>query len=158
MPFVLGAKGNEWAWKNKTWESVEQFKRVQRAWSIAGWASLAFCFVVFGIIGGIVFNVLYDNDVVRATMVELKHNKEATSLLGEPIKKGLFVSGNYELKNSVGTADLSVPVEGPKAKGTVHVVANKKDGVWIINTLNLTVDGHEQAPIELENSGNVLKI
>jgi len=36
MPFVLGAKGNEWAWQNKRWESVEHFQRVQRAW--ANWA------------------------------------------------------------------------------------------------------------------------
>ena len=36
MPFVLGAKGNEWAWKNRKFESVEQFKAVQRAWAIAG--------------------------------------------------------------------------------------------------------------------------
>lgn len=36
MIFVLGAKGSAWAWKNKRWESVEHFKRVQRKWTIAG--------------------------------------------------------------------------------------------------------------------------
>ena len=36
MAIVLGFKGREWAWKNKEWESVEQFNRVQRKWSIAG--------------------------------------------------------------------------------------------------------------------------
>ena len=29
MMFVLGVKGSEWAWRNKRWESVEQFKAVQ---------------------------------------------------------------------------------------------------------------------------------
>jgi hypothetical protein len=33
MMFILGAKGREWAWKNKKWESLEHFNRVQRAWS-----------------------------------------------------------------------------------------------------------------------------
>ncbi len=33
MPFVLGAKGSEWAWKNKQWESVEHFKVVQAKWA-----------------------------------------------------------------------------------------------------------------------------
>jgi len=32
MRIVLGIKGNEWAWQNKKWESVEHFKRVQRTW------------------------------------------------------------------------------------------------------------------------------
>ena len=30
IPFVLGQKGNEWAWRNKKWDSVEHFKRTQR--------------------------------------------------------------------------------------------------------------------------------
>ena len=42
MIFVLGAKGNEWAWKNKRWYTIEQFKRVQRNWAIVG-------FILFGL-------------------------------------------------------------------------------------------------------------
>ncbi len=33
MQIVLGIKGNEWAWKNKKWDSVEHFKKVQRTWA-----------------------------------------------------------------------------------------------------------------------------
>jgi len=33
---VLGAKGREWAWRNKRWDSVEHFKNSQRPWDIAG--------------------------------------------------------------------------------------------------------------------------
>jgi len=29
MPFVLGFKGNEWAWKHNHWHSVEEFKHSQ---------------------------------------------------------------------------------------------------------------------------------
>lgn len=36
MYFVLGAKGREWAWQNKRWNSVEHFNRVQKTWSIIG--------------------------------------------------------------------------------------------------------------------------
>ncbi len=36
VPFVLGAKGNEWAWANKRWEGVDHFQRAQRRWAIAG--------------------------------------------------------------------------------------------------------------------------
>jgi len=34
--FVLGAKGKEWSWRNKKWDSVEHFKSTQRPWDIAG--------------------------------------------------------------------------------------------------------------------------
>ena len=32
---ICGIKGNEWAWQNRKWQSVEQFKQVQHEWVIA---------------------------------------------------------------------------------------------------------------------------
>jgi len=40
MPFVLGIKGNEWAWQSKKWEDIEQFRRMQHTWMI--WGIIAF--------------------------------------------------------------------------------------------------------------------
>ncbi|AFZ23926.1 serine/threonine protein kinase [Cylindrospermum stagnale PCC 7417] len=36
MSIGLGSKGNEWAWKSRRWNSIEQFKAHQRGWAIAG--------------------------------------------------------------------------------------------------------------------------
>lgn len=36
MMIVLGLKGNEWAWKNRHFESVEQFRAVQKTWALWG--------------------------------------------------------------------------------------------------------------------------
>lgn len=36
MAIVLGVKGREWAWKNKRWDSLEHFNRVQKRWSFWG--------------------------------------------------------------------------------------------------------------------------
>lgn len=36
MLFVLGVKGNEWAWQHRRFESVAHFKEVQKKWAIAG--------------------------------------------------------------------------------------------------------------------------
>ncbi len=36
MPFVLGGKGNVWAWRSRQWASVAAFKAHQRAWAKAG--------------------------------------------------------------------------------------------------------------------------
>jgi len=52
VPFVLLFKGREWAWQNKTWESVEHFNRVQRKWTIA---ALIFLGVGLAIMAGAVF-------------------------------------------------------------------------------------------------------
>ncbi|PSB13709.1 serine/threonine protein kinase [filamentous cyanobacterium CCP2] len=52
MQFVLGAKGNEWAWKSRRWESVEAFKRHQRRWTIAGLIVWGLLFL-FGFLAGL---------------------------------------------------------------------------------------------------------
>lgn len=33
MMIVLGVKGNEWAWQNRRWDSVDQFKATQKVWT-----------------------------------------------------------------------------------------------------------------------------
>ena len=56
--FVLGVKGNEWAWRNKKWDSIEHFKSTQRNWSIAGIVLFAISIVV-GCLAVVVPLVLY---------------------------------------------------------------------------------------------------
>lgn len=48
----LGLKGTRMAWEKKTWESYEQFKRVQHNWAVAG--IIVFCIsLVIGVIIGL---------------------------------------------------------------------------------------------------------
>lgn len=57
MAFVLGAKGSEWAWQNKRWDSIEHFKSTQRTW-IKWWVYLVLIpSILVIIIGGIIFVV-----------------------------------------------------------------------------------------------------
>jgi len=45
--FVLGAKGKEWAWKNRKWESAERFKKTQRTWDKWGIALFIIGIIIF---------------------------------------------------------------------------------------------------------------
>ena len=42
--FILGAKGNKWAWQNQKWDSIEQFKKSQHRW--AKWGLIIFLIVI----------------------------------------------------------------------------------------------------------------
>jgi hypothetical protein len=53
MAIVLGIKGREWAWQNKSWDSIEHFNDVQKKWSF--WAVI---FVVTAMALAIVAGVL----------------------------------------------------------------------------------------------------
>lgn len=52
VAIYLGIKGRELAWRNKRWESLQQFNRVQRRWSIAG-AILTIVVFLLGFAAGI---------------------------------------------------------------------------------------------------------
>ena len=73
MAIILGIKGNEWAWKNRKFSSIEQFKAVQKAWAIWGVVlflvsialSVAIAFMVYQVADGQFDNTdgasFYDN-------------------------------------------------------------------------------------------------
>ncbi|MCB0209200.1 MAG: DUF4339 domain-containing protein [Anaerolineae bacterium] len=46
MIFIMGFKGNEWAWQNKRWDSIDHFKRVQRAWAYWGFGVVGVFFII----------------------------------------------------------------------------------------------------------------
>ncbi len=50
----FGIKGNEWAWQNKQWDSIEHFNSVQKIWAIVG---LVLAIVGF-ILGFLFFTVI----------------------------------------------------------------------------------------------------
>ena len=56
---VLGVKGNEWAWRNKKWDSIEHFKSTQRPWNIAGIVLFAISMVALAVIIPVVLIPLF---------------------------------------------------------------------------------------------------
>jgi hypothetical protein len=143
MIFVLGAKGNRWAWKNGRWDSVEQFKRVQRRWAIAGLVVWLGGAALFGAINSGVFLLLKNSEAYQLSVAKLQASSAAVNVLGAPIAAGTPF-GSIKLSGSDGTAELNFSATGTKAKGTVYVDAVKKDGVWSITRLTLKVDGSDR--------------
>lgn len=47
---ILGIKGREWAWKNKKWQDLDHFNRVQREWSRLGILWLFFIIIWLSIL------------------------------------------------------------------------------------------------------------
>jgi len=142
MPFVLGAKGSAWAWRNGRWDSVAHFKRVQRLWAIWGVVIWLGVIVLYsGIFGG-VFYLLENSEAYQLAASRLRDNVAAVNALGAPISTGL-PSGKISVTGSSGRADLNFSVTGSKATGRVQLQALKTNGVWSFTTLKLRIDGRD---------------
>ena len=144
MPFVLGAKGNEWAWKKNKWQSVEHFKKVQRNWAIAGLSAIgAVIMLVFAAIF-IAMAAMKSSDVYKNALSTVQNSAKAVQILGEPIEGGFFVSGSISVEGPSGKASISFPVKGPKGEGTVYVEAAKYLGKWNFSALVLQPKGKSE--------------
>lgn len=132
MPFVLGAKGSAWAWRNKRWESVEAFHAAQRQWAKWGavaWVGLlGFGFVLFFT----VMSVLKESAAYAMTVVALSSSPEVEQVIGHPIRTGLPMGG-IQTSGPDGAAHLEFSARGPRGEGTVYVNATRQLGAWRID-------------------------
>lgn len=140
MFFVLGAKGSVWAWQNKRWESVEQFKSIQRRWARWGavvWGAMAVAFV------GLIFLIgasMKSSEVFKMAIGKIEASAQVTAVVGKPVSTGMPM-GQFEVSGPRGRADLSFSVEGPDGKGTAYVEATKDLGQWKIERMVFEEDG-----------------
>jgi hypothetical protein len=151
MPFVLGAKGSRWAWRNGRWDSVAHFKRVQRLWAIWGVVIWLGAIALFGGTFGGVFYLLKSSEAYQLAVAKLQANTVAVSALGAPISPGM-PSGKLSTEGTSGHAELNFSVTGTKATGRLMVEALKKDGVWSLKTLRLKIDGRDDVIDLLKDS------
>ncbi|CAN5132266.1 cytochrome c oxidase assembly factor Coa1 family protein [soil metagenome] len=131
---VLGAKGSEWAWRNKRWDSVEHFLKVQRSWARWGMAIwllvIAACIALFMTI----VMTFKSSEAFTRSMAAVEANAEVIDAIGSPISTGLPM-GRMETSGPTGTANIQYSISGPKGKGTVYVEAVKDMGAWQIQRL-----------------------
>lgn len=139
MPFVLGAKGNAWAWRNKRWENIEHFKSVQRKWAIWGLIAWIVGLLMFVALVFFVASGLKNAGAYTLAVETLQANERAVEELGSPISAG-YPMGSIQVSGPSGSANLAFSVEGPKGSGTVYVDAVKDFGQWTLNRIELEMD------------------
>ena len=130
MPFVLGAKGSRWAWRNGRWDGVEHFKRVQRQWAIWGAIIWLGSIVLFG---GRTRRRLLSLQTFRGLQARGVHtsSQPGSDKSSRHADHGRLSERLDQLPiTRLRTAVLSFSASGPKAAGTVFLEAVKKDGAW----------------------------
>lgn len=134
VAFMLGFKGREWAWRNKKWESVEHFQRVQRAWS--AWAiGLTAASVVIGIIAAIALPAYHDytqralnsKALIESARIERERERatqaEAEVEAAKKIAQAAAIAA--EAPVTTPTTDMTPNLPGVVAASTSMDVLNK---------------------------------
>jgi hypothetical protein len=120
-----------------------------RSWLGRNWkrllAAVFLCGVVFVVgILTLIMSAMRSSDVAKEALAKAQSNAVVAQRLGAPISEGWFVAGSINVSPGSGDADLSVPISGPKGKGTVYVTAQKTAGAWAYSLMLATVEGSNE--------------
>jgi hypothetical protein len=146
MPFVLGAKGNEWAWRNGRWQTVEQFQRTQRRWAQYGLAAYAGITVIAVVLVLVVTTLMKHTMAFELAQSQISKDPRVVQLLGSPLDMGM-VRGSIATSAGAGTANISFPVEGPKGAGQAYVSASSRADRWTLTYLEVAFESGMRIPI-----------
>ena len=156
MPFVLGAKGNEWAWQNKTWRDEYHFQEVQKRWSQAALIIFVLNFLFFILAGGIkmiptMLNKDFKFSFVGAksykhsekpfydeVLVYLKKDEKIVQELGEPLKLGKIFRKQM-LPQDSQKAEVFAELEIAGANKTVRIYAEAQVDTGVVFLKQLVV-------------------
>lgn len=104
--------------------------------------------VLFGLFITLIITVamgsMKSSDAYKQAVARARANPTVVESLGTPIAEGYFVSGNVNVQNDRGNADLQIPISGPKGKAVIYAVAVKSAGQWEFSRLSVTIEGQPE--------------
>lgn len=107
MNFVLAIKGNEWAWQHRKFESVEQFRAVQKAW--ARWGFAIFVVTILLLAAGI--NALLKTGNSQAAAYDATRKSDITSIVTDIDVYALDSTNNDLLPRSLSDLGKIEPTD-----------------------------------------------
>ena len=93
-------------------------------------ASIAFILLCAGSIILMVFGLLRSSEPFQQGTLRAQNDPRVVRALGEPVRIGWLVGGSIETSGNSGEAELSVPLSGPRDKGTLYITAYQTQGEW----------------------------
>lgn len=112
------------------------------------WAVPVFTLGCFSIIGlfifgfaSLLFGAMKSSEPYKDSVARAVAHPQVTEALGTPVESGFFISGSIATSGNSGSADLEIPISGPKGKGRIHVKGEKSGGIWSYSVMNVRISG-----------------
>jgi len=99
-------------------------------------------------------NEMKSSDAYKLTMSTAQASPCVSRRVGLPLEPGWIVPGDVRASLTKGSANLSIPVEGPKGKGTLDSRVDKLNGRWIIESLVFKYGSSRSIIVPARSSGD----
>lgn len=126
----------------------EDYYQPKRSWWDRNWkwfvpTGCLSILVIFGLfIASLFFGItsmMKSSDAYKESMTIAAQNKTIIEKLGNPIENDGMVSGSISTSNNTGHCNLQIPIKGPKGKGTLFVIAEKR-GKWKYSQMSVYIE------------------
>lgn len=119
---------------HKTW-FTRNWKWFVPCFLVAGFVGFAFCVVLF------VTSLMKNSYAYQFAVERAKASEAVGDRLGRPLTVGRLITGEINLRNSDGEANLKIPISGPKGRGSIFVIAEKHNHEWTFKKLYVMAAG-----------------
>ena len=90
-------------------------------------------FIVFVVFASIRSATPYKDAITRA-----KSDPRVIAALGSPIEAGFWMTGSMKTENDSGSANITIPISGPKQSARIAIVGYKTAGRWSYTQMVVT--------------------
>lgn len=125
-------------------QTIEQPNWWQRNWK---WFLPTGCLVVTLLVAAFVaaifwfvFTLLKHSEVYAHALQAARASEAVRTEIGSPIEEAWYATGSVQESGPSGSAELAIPVSGPRGGGTVYVEASKSTGLWTYSKLVFEAD------------------
>lgn len=98
-------------------------------------------FVFFGSIFFGISSMMTDSQAYKDALEAAQENEALIELLGEPIESDGYNGGSFGYANGMKSAELNIPIKGPKGEASIFVVGEGTDDQWTYQTMEVHLDG-----------------
>jgi len=98
-----------------------------------------------------VTSMMKESTPYEAALTAAQSNEQVIEALGEPIETHGMMRGNISFSNDDGSADMNIPITGPKGDAKLYVVGEKTNGVWTYEKIEVVLNSNgETIPLEIK--------
>ncbi|WP_074406941.1 cytochrome c oxidase assembly factor Coa1 family protein [Aquimarina megaterium] len=126
-------------------DHIQQKSWFARNWGwavpVGGCLTLIVLFFIF--LGSLIFGVselITESTPYQDALVKVNEDEYVVNILGEPIETNGIMNGSLSYKNNTGSADISIPIQGPKGEAQLYVVGTKQNDQWTYKEMYVIID------------------
>ena len=116
-------------------------------WAVPLGGCLTIIILFFVFLGSVIFGVselITESVPYQEAIAKANEDDYVVNILGEPIEANGMMDGNLSYKNNVGSADISIPIKGPKGEAHLYVVGTKQNDQWAYSEMYIIIDATDE--------------